>query len=271
MGFNDKFALQKILNGPCPLSSAPAAYAERGRGTFHFKDPPLPPSAISGGAGLEHPSGSVTPLAGTSRIMRVVRLMDEPDWQSRLSPIEEIFFATSPSAKTLRPDERQLFKERWLGRYIAYDIESFFVAITVSTVAGYLAGCLDNPAHNPRFADIGYYASFGPLCDPYPCHLHINLDERYRNRGIGSALIAAFAAQAASAGLQGSSNKSLYFQFIRHSRNEAELIEAPDPLLARRLSRRPPVTINEAAKRLAEHTGRDEERCRNQLFRLLSF
>src|SRR6516162_1464246 len=59
--------------------------------------------------------------------MRVVRLMDEPDWQSRLSPIEEIFFATSPSAKTLRPDERQPFKERWLERYIAYDIESFFV------------------------------------------------------------------------------------------------------------------------------------------------
>ena len=129
--------------------------------------------------------------------MRVVRLMDEPDWQSRLSPIEEIFFATSPSAKNLRPAEREPFKERWLGRYIAYDIESFFVAITeVSTVAGYLAGCLDNPAHNPRFADNGYYASFAPLCDCYPCHLHINLDER-------SALIAAFAAQAASAGRSG--------------------------------------------------------------------
>ena len=53
--------------------------------------------------------------------------MDEPDWQSRVSPIEEIFFATSPSAKTLRPDERQPFKKRWPGRYIAYDIESFFV------------------------------------------------------------------------------------------------------------------------------------------------
>src|SRR5262249_39853306 len=38
--------------------------------------------------------------------------------------IEEIFFATSPSAKTLRADERQPFKERWLGRYLAYDIES---------------------------------------------------------------------------------------------------------------------------------------------------
>jgi GNAT superfamily N-acetyltransferase len=136
--------------------------------------------------------------------MRVVRLMDEPDWQSRLLPIEEIFFATSPSAKTLRPDERPPFKERWLGRYIANDIESFFVAITeISTVAGYLAGCLDNPAHNPRFADIGYYASFAPLCDRYPCHLHMNLDERYRNRAIGSALIAAFAAQTASAGRSG--------------------------------------------------------------------
>jgi hypothetical protein len=63
--------------------------------------------------------------------MRVVRLMDEPDWQSRLSPIEEIFLATSPSAKTLRPDERQPFKER----YIAYDIESFFVAITEVSIA----------------------------------------------------------------------------------------------------------------------------------------
>jgi GNAT superfamily N-acetyltransferase len=41
------------------------------------------------------------------------------------------------------------------------------------------------------------------LCDPYPCHLHINLDERYRNRGIGSALIAAFVAQAESAGHSG--------------------------------------------------------------------
>jgi hypothetical protein len=32
-----------------------------------------------------------------------------------------------------------------------------------------------------------------------------------------------------------------------------------------RLARRPPITINEAADRLAEYTGRDKERCRNQL------
>ena len=41
------------------------------------------------------------------------------------------------------------------------------------------------------------------VCGRYPCHLHINLDERYRNHGIGSALIAAFAAQAERAGRSG--------------------------------------------------------------------
>ena len=35
------------------------------------------------------------------------------------------------------------------------------------------------------------------------------------------------------------------------------------------LSRRPPTTINDAAKRLAEHTGRDEERCRSLLQAML--
>jgi hypothetical protein len=35
--------------------------------------------------------------------MRVVRLMDEPDWRSRLSRIEEVFFATS-----LRPSQPPL-------------------------------------------------------------------------------------------------------------------------------------------------------------------
>ncbi|HET6378716.1 MAG TPA: DEAD/DEAH box helicase [Methylocella sp.] len=36
-----------------------------------------------------------------------------------------------------------------------------------------------------------------------------------------------------------------------------------------RLSRRPPITINEAAKRLAEHTGRDEMRCQTQIQAML--
>ena len=58
--------------------------------------------------------------------MRVVRLMDEPDWQSRLSPIEEIFFATSPSAKTLRPDERAVATLRTAGKTPSRDFFPFF-------------------------------------------------------------------------------------------------------------------------------------------------
>ena len=42
-----------------------------------------------------------------------------PEWIAGLLRIEEIFFATSPSAKTLQPDECPPFKERWLGRYIS--------------------------------------------------------------------------------------------------------------------------------------------------------
>ena len=56
--------------------------------------------------------------------MRVVRLMDEPDWQSGLSPIEEIFFATNPLAKTLRPDERQPFRERWRVSSVSIRVKS---------------------------------------------------------------------------------------------------------------------------------------------------
>ncbi len=136
--------------------------------------------------------------------MRIVRLLDETDWQSRVPAIEQIFFATSRSGQALQGRQRDAFKERWLGRYLAHHLQHFHVAIDDDeAVAGYLAGCLDNPARHPRFADIGYYASFATWCDLYPCHLHVNLDERHRNRGVGSALVDAFAVQATASGVQG--------------------------------------------------------------------
>ena len=81
---------------------------------------PLPPKADM--AGRDRHVDPVRRKVGRTTgpgLMRVVRLLDEPDWQSRLLRIEEIFFATSPSAKTLQPDECPPFKERWLGRYIS--------------------------------------------------------------------------------------------------------------------------------------------------------
>jgi GNAT superfamily N-acetyltransferase len=55
-----------------------------------------------------------------------------------------------------------------------------------------------------RFADISHFRThFAELCRRFPAHLHINLSERWRNRGIGAALIAAFAEVAARAGAPG--------------------------------------------------------------------
>ena len=75
--------------------------------------------------------------------------------------------------------------------------------VPTETVIGYLAGCLEDPRGTPLFADLGYYAAFGPLCDAYPAHLHINVAAATRSQGVGAALIEAFAAQCKDAKLPG--------------------------------------------------------------------
>lgn len=71
-------------------------------------------------------------------------------------------------------------------------------------VAGYLVGALQDPALQERFADISYFRThFADLCRLFPAHLHINLGSAFRNRGIGAALIEAFAEAAAQAGSPG--------------------------------------------------------------------
>ena len=101
--------------------------------------------------------------------------------------------------------EREAFRERWLGRYLADRGDVLLLAITAEgRVAGYLVGALENPAMQERFADISYFRThFAELCRRFPAHLHINLSEPWRNRGIGAALVEAFAEVAARAGAPG--------------------------------------------------------------------
>jgi GNAT superfamily N-acetyltransferase len=128
--------------------------------------------------------------------MRVARLVEEPNWRDVLPQIDEIFFATS-AVQTFRDDQhRASFKGRWLGQYLEHFTDSFFIARDEDgTIAGYLAGCLDNPLFTPLFNGI-YRAAFAPLCVAYPSHLHVNVDARYRDCGVGTALIEAFATHA---------------------------------------------------------------------------
>jgi GNAT superfamily N-acetyltransferase len=129
--------------------------------------------------------------------MRITRLIEEPDWRNVLPEIDTIFFATS-AVQTFRDDHhRASFRMRWLGKYLEYFTGSFFIARDDDgTIAGYLAGCLENPALTPVFKDFGVYRIFAPLCDTYPCHLHVNVHAHFRSRGVGSALMQAFVTDA---------------------------------------------------------------------------
>lgn len=121
-----------------------------------------------------------------------------------VAQVDAIFFEASGRTFALGP-ERTAFRERWLGRFLQGGTDVVLLAIDGrETVAGYLVGALDDPAQQPRFADITYLAGdFRDLCRRYPAHLHINLAPAFRNRGVGVQLIEAFAARASGAGAPG--------------------------------------------------------------------
>jgi GNAT superfamily N-acetyltransferase len=121
-----------------------------------------------------------------------------------LADIERIFFGASGRASFASAAARAEFHERWLGRYLLHDRAHAFVARgDDGRIAGYLIGCVDDPAQTDRFDDISYFAELADLTARYPAHLHINLDTAWRNQGIGARLIAAFVEHAARRRVRG--------------------------------------------------------------------
>jgi GNAT superfamily N-acetyltransferase len=121
-----------------------------------------------------------------------------------VAQIDAIFFAASGRTFAAGP-ERAAFRERWLGRYLQGNSDIVLLVLSGErTVAGYLVGALDDPAEQPRFADISYFqAAFRDLCRRYPAHLHLNIAAPFRGSGLGARLIEAFAAHAREAGAAG--------------------------------------------------------------------
>lgn len=120
-----------------------------------------------------------------------------------LAGLDHVFFASSGTQNFSGPAERAAFRERWLGRYLLADATHAFVAVECSRVVGYVIGSTDDLARLPRFADLASARQFAACSARYPAHLHINLDERYRSRGIGARLIEEFASHAEAAGAAG--------------------------------------------------------------------
>jgi GNAT superfamily N-acetyltransferase len=125
--------------------------------------------------------------------------------RARLLPeIDAIFFEASATKSFVSDAEREAFRERWLGRYLAhYPAQAFLALSEDGSVAGYLVGSLDDPARTPLFSDIGYFASFAALTAEYPSQIHVNLAPDWRGQGIGAHLIEAFAEDARRAGARG--------------------------------------------------------------------
>lgn len=140
-----------------------------------------------------------------TRPIRLCRYLDLPaDDDGRLQAgLDAIFFEASNTKTFASQEARRAFRERWLGRYLSHDPQWAYVALDGDEVAGYLVGCIDDPARAQRFCDLDDFARFAPLTAIYPAHLHINIAHNHRGRGIGAALIARFAAEAAQAGAPG--------------------------------------------------------------------
>jgi GNAT superfamily N-acetyltransferase len=118
--------------------------------------------------------------------------------------LDSIFFEAS-SVRTFASDAaRAEFRERWLGSYLILNTaESFMALSSAGEVAGYVIGDLEDPATNPRYADLGYISAFAGLTPHYPAHLHMNVALQHRSQGLGQRLIDAFAAHARAARVPG--------------------------------------------------------------------
>jgi GNAT superfamily N-acetyltransferase len=125
--------------------------------------------------------------------MKIQRADEVADFANCLGDIDDIFFQSSAKREFCSPEEKQAFREMSLDRYIEKHRSSFFVALDAEGRAvGYLAGCLENPKTLSHFNDVAYFRSIEDICRDYPAHLHVNIAEGYRNRGLGTALVGRF-------------------------------------------------------------------------------
>lgn len=141
-------------------------------------------------------------MAADITLARWTDLADTPDRVA--ADLDHIFFTSSTRQSFADDAERALFRERWLGRYLAHYPDFALVALDPSRRAlGYVIGSPHDPLRDPLFADLTFLAGFTGLTARYPAQLHVNLDAAWRGRGIGARLVAAFADLARAAGAAG--------------------------------------------------------------------
>lgn len=137
-------------------------------------------------------------------VLKIHKADEVVDFATYLGDMDDIFFQSSATRDCCSQKEKQAFREMSLDRYIEKHRSSFFVALDPDGRAvGYLAGCLENPIILSHFNDVAYFRSIEDICQDYPAHLHVNVAERYRNRGLGTALVGRFVQWAKLHSLEG--------------------------------------------------------------------
>lgn len=129
----------------------------------------------------------------------VRRLQDIAEADALRPALRDIMFAASNTTSFESTEAKQAFQWRWLDQFLTHDPQWVYVALAPDVgaapsdhVLGYLVAHLEDPAHNARFADLGYFQDFRHITRSFPAQLHVNLTARARGNGFGTALIDAF-------------------------------------------------------------------------------
>lgn len=179
------------------------------------------------------------------------RLQDIEESDRLRSALADIMFAASNTTTFSDDAARNAFQWRWLDQFLTHDPSWVYVATSDdfdlahpdTGVIGYLVASLDDPAHSPRFSELGYFQDFKHVTCSFPAQLHVNLKVDARGHGIGTALIEAFVRDARKSGCPGvhvvtganARNVSFYERAGFQERARSDWHGAPLVFLARAL------------------------------------
>jgi GNAT superfamily N-acetyltransferase len=117
-----------------------------------------------------------------------------------LAALERIFFASSLRKNFADAAARATFFAVWTGWHIKEAPQDVLLwrdpddgDDRAGKWSGYLTGCRDSAGATELFEKIPLYDRFSDLFAAFPAHLHVNVDEVCRGRGVGAALVDAFA------------------------------------------------------------------------------
>lgn len=134
----------------------------------------------------------------------LVRLPELPDREAALAALEEIFFLSTLRKTFASDEERTDFFRTWTGWYVEQAPQDVWFALDGDgAVIGYLTGCKDSAGAVELARVIPKYDVFADRFAAFPAHLHVNVLPSHRDRGVGRALVDAYAEDCRAEGLPG--------------------------------------------------------------------